>query len=142
MANDLYSFVLDCSITMAWCFEDEANDYTEDILESLKDSNALVPTIWPLEVANVLLIAKKNKRINEVQVASFIDALTALPIIVDLTSSSRAMHSTFVLANKTGLTIYDAAYLEIAIREKIPLLTLDKGLLKAAKMMNIPVKFR
>jgi len=140
MIKNRYSFVLDCSITMAWCFEDEMNDYADSILENLKDSTAIVPTIWPLEVANVLLIAKKNKRITEVQAASFIDALSALPIIVDQSTTSRAMHSIFVLANKADLTIYDAAYLELAIREEIPLLTLDNGVIKAAKKMNIPLK--
>jgi hypothetical protein len=62
MAKNLYDFVLDCSITMAWCFEDESSEYTDTILESLKEATALVPTIWPLEVANVLLLSKKNNR--------------------------------------------------------------------------------
>ena len=139
MTKKLYDFVLDCSITMAWCFEDEGNEYTNSVLENLKDTKATVPTIWPLEVANVLLLAKKNKRITEVQSASFIDALSGLPITVDQSTTSRAMHSIFVLASQTDLTIYDAAYLELAIREKIPLLTLDKGLIKAAKKLAIPL---
>ena len=133
MAKTPYNFVLDCSITMTWCFEDESNDYTDTILENLKETIAIVPTIWPLEVANVLLLAKKNKRITEVQSASFIDALMALPIVVDPSTTARAMHSIFVLAVQSDLTIYDAAYLELAIREKIPLATLDKALIKAAK---------
>jgi predicted nucleic acid-binding protein len=140
MAKNPYDFVLDCSITMAWCFEDESNEYTDTILENLKDTTAIVPTIWPLEVANVLLLSKKNKRISEVQSASFIDALSALPIVVDPSTTSRAMHSIFVLAGQSDLTIYDAAYLELAIREEIPLLTLDKGLIKAAKKLHIPLK--
>jgi|ERR1700722_14690975 len=140
MAKDLYDFVLDCSITMAWCFEDESNDYTDTILENLKNTTAIVPTIWPLEVANVLLLSKKNKRITAVQSASFIDALLALPIVIDQSTTSRAMHSIFVLAGQLDLTIYDAAYLELAIRERIPLLTLDKLLIKAAKRLNVPLK--
>ncbi len=140
MTKTSYDFVLDCSITMTWCFEDESNEYTDAILENLKTSTAIVPTIWPLEVANVLLLSKKNKRITEVQAASFIDALSALPIIVDPSTSAKAMHSIFVLANQQDLTIYDAAYLELAVREKIPLLTLDKGLMKAAKRLHIPLK--
>ena len=139
MTKNLYDFVLDCSVTMAWCFEDESNDYTDAILENLENTTAIVPTIWPLEVANVLLLSKKNKRITEVQSAGFIDALSALPIVVDQSTTSRAMHSIFVLAGQSGLTIYDAAYLELAIREKIPLLTLDKGLIKAAKKLCIPI---
>ena len=139
MPKNSYDFVLDCSITMAWCFEDESNDYTDNILEKLKEATAIVPTIWPLEVANVLLLSKKNKRITAMQSASFIDALSALPIVVDPSTTSRAMHSIFVLASQLDLTIYDAAYLELAVREKISLLTLDKGLIKAAKKLDLPL---
>lgn len=140
MTKNFYDFVLDCSITMAWCFEDESNEYTDVILENLTNKTALVPTIWPLEMANVLLLSKKKKRITEVQAASFIDALSSLPIVVDQSTSSRAMHSIFVLAGKLGLTIYDAAYLELALRERIPLLTLNNALIKAAKILNIPIE--
>jgi predicted nucleic acid-binding protein len=140
MAKNPYDFVLDCSITMAWCFEDESNDYTNAILENLKHTTAIVPTIWPLEVANVLLFSKKNKRLTEVQSVNFIDALSALPIIIDQSTSSRAMHSILILAGPSNLTIYDAAYLELAIREQLPLITLDKELIKAAKKLNIPLK--
>ena len=68
---------------MTWCFEDESNTYTEKILENLKESTAIVPSLWSLEVSNILLITKRNKRITEIQAASFIDALTALPIVID-----------------------------------------------------------
>lgn len=61
MEKNLYGFVLDCSITMAWCFEDESNEDTDAILDHLQQSTAIVPSLWPLEVANVLLLAKKNK---------------------------------------------------------------------------------
>jgi predicted nucleic acid-binding protein len=124
---------------MAWCFDDETTDYTETILENLKNKTAIVPTIWPLEVANVLLLSKKRKRITEVQSANFIDALSALPIVVDPSTSAKAMHSIFVIANQSELTIYDAAYLELAIREDIPLLTLDMKLMNAAKKCHIQV---
>src|SRR5438094_7459559 len=105
MTKNSYDFVLDCSITMAWCFEDESTEHTDSILESLKKSTAIVPTIWSLEVANVLLLAKKNKRITEVQSAGFIDALSSLPIVIDPSTTSRAMHTIFVLAGQTDLTI-------------------------------------
>lgn len=139
MKTNPYHFVLDCSITLAWCFEDESTKFTDTILETLKKSTAIVPTIWSLEVANILLQSKKNKRIDEVHSASFIDALSALPIVIDPSTSSRAMHSIFALASQSDLTIYDAAYLELSIREKIPLLTLDKALIKAAKKLHIPL---
>lgn len=141
MLKNAYDFVIDCSVTMAWFFEDEKSDFTARVLEKLASAKAIVPTIWPLEIANVLLIAKRNKRITETESASFIDALTALPITIDHTTSSKAMHSIFVLAGENNLTVYDGAYLELALREKIPLLTLDKELIKAAKKLHIPLDF-
>lgn len=140
MANT-YSFVLDCSFTMTWCFEDEANAYADSILENFTNTTAIVPTIWPLEVANVLLLSKKKKRITEVHSSSFVDAISALPIVIDQSTSLKAMHSIYTLASQLDLTIYDSCYLELALREKIPLLTFDSGLIKAAKKLQIPLKF-
>ena len=138
MKNSGYHFVLDCSVTMAWCFEDEGNEKTMEVLQALKSSKAIVPSLWPLEVSNVLLIAGRKKRVTELQTARFIDALASLPIVVDQTTASKAMHSIFLLAKKTDLTVYDAAYLELAIREEIPLATLDAQLIKACKKMGVP----
>lgn len=140
MSKNPYDFVLDCSITMAWCFADESTDFTDSILESLNSKTAVVPTIWPLEVANVLLMAKKKNRITGIVSTSFIDALSTLPIVIDPSTTSRAMHSIFSLAGELDLTIYDATYLELAIREKVPLLTSDQALIKAAKKLHIPLQ--
>ena len=138
MKNSGYHFVLDCSVTMAWCFEDEGNEKTMEVLQALKSSKAIVPSLWPLEVSNVLLIAGRKKRVTELQTARLIDALASLPIVVDQTTAAKAMHSIFLLAKKTDLTVYDAAYLELAIREEIPLATLDAQLIKACKKMGVP----
>lgn len=127
-------------MTMAWCFEDESTGYTDSVLECLTNRTAVVPALWNLEVANVLLLAEKKNRITKDQSIEFIDILSTLPIIVDPSTSSRAMHSIYALAFHANLTIYDAAYLELAIREKIPLLTLDKDLINAAKKLQIPIK--
>jgi predicted nucleic acid-binding protein len=142
MTKNGYDFVVDCSLVMTWCFDDEINDYSDTILEKLNDSKAVVPTIWALEVANVLLLSQRRKRITSVKSASFIDTLSRLPIFIDESTTSRAMHSIFVLANELNLTVYDAAYLELAIREKIPLFTMDKGLIAAAEKMNISTKIK
>ena len=140
MVKKTYAFVLDCSMTMAWCFEDESTDYTDSVLECLTEKTAIVPALWNLEVANVLLLTEKKNRITKSHSAEFIDILSTLPIIVDPSTSSRAMQSIYALAFQANLTIYDAAYLELAIREKIPLVTLDKELISAAKKLQIPLK--
>lgn len=135
--KNAYSFVLDCSVTMAWCFEDEGNHFTDNLLTQMAHSNVIVPTIWSLEVANVLLLAQRKKRISSIQAASFIDALSVFSITVDGSTTSRAMHTISRIAEKTNLTIYDAAYLELAFRESLPLATLDKNLIHAAKSIEI-----
>ena len=132
-----FDFVLDCSITMAWLFEDESSEATDAILERLETSRATVPSIWPLEVANVLVHAVRRKRITTIRSAHFIDALAKLPILVDASTTARAMHSIYTLANEEKLTIYDAAYLDLALREQIPLATQDDDLLKAAKRLKV-----
>ncbi len=125
-------FVLDCSVTMAWCYK-----YCDDILNSFGDKMAIVPTIWPLEVTNVLLVAEKRKRLSAIQSASFLDVLALLPIKVDTSTTLRAFNLITVSARKMGLTTYDASYLEIAVREQIPLATFDKQLKQAAKKIGV-----
>ncbi len=120
MRKKEFDFVLDCSVTMAWIFEDEMTSMTEKILDLLEKEKAIVPTIWPLEVANVLLGAIRKKKITDIQSSNFILSMIDLSIHIDETTTSRAMHSIFILAQQERLTIYDAAYLELAGR--IPIL--------------------
>src|SRR5262249_45241568 len=106
-------FVLDCSVTMAWCFEDESNTYSENILNSFqKNYIATVPSIWRLEVANVLLLSERKKRINSLTANNFKNALTTLPIDVDLLADKRVFDTVYELGRELNLTIYDATYLE------------------------------
>lgn len=131
-------FILDCSVTMAWCFEDEVNDYTENVLTYLKNQYmATVPPIWKLEVANVLLLAERKKRINSRVAHNFKNALTALPIHTDVSANDRVFDTVYELARELRLTIYDGAYLELALRTQLPLATLDTALINAAKKINI-----
>jgi len=76
-------FVIDNSVVMAWCFEDEISPYADFVLDSLKNMTAIVPSIWPLEVGNVLTVAERKKRLNEAASNKFIALLSELPIIVD-----------------------------------------------------------
>lgn len=131
-------FVLDCSVTMSWCFEDEINDYTENVLTSLRKQNsAIVPPIWKLEVANVLLLAQRKKRISSLIANNFKSSLGALPIHTDLSANDRIFDTVYELARELQLTAYDAAYLELALREQVPLATQDSALILAAKAIKI-----
>ncbi|TAK73951.1 MAG: VapC toxin family PIN domain ribonuclease [Gammaproteobacteria bacterium] len=132
-------FVLDCSVTMAWILlEDSMTEKANTILSLFKEeAQAKVPSIWAFEVANVLCHAEKVKKISALESAEFKEFLAALPIHTENTTPLRAMGSIYTLAKSEQLTIYDAAYLELASRESLPLATFDKALRKAAERMDI-----
>ena len=129
--------VLDCSIVMAWCFEDEANPVADAVLASLDENEAVVPSLWPLEVANVLVLGERKGRITSDATARFLDMLAALPIVVDEQTPQKALREVLALARTYQTTSYDAAYLELAVREGSPLATLDARLREAAAKLGI-----
>jgi predicted nucleic acid-binding protein len=140
------AFVLDCSIAAAWLFADEARPETDNLLEHLRDhgaddgagDGALVPNLWHLEVANVLLQAEKRGRITAAQIAARLELLASLPIVTDGETGPRAFREILTLARAHTLTTHDAAYLELAIRRGVPLATQDKALVRAAKSALSP----
>jgi predicted nucleic acid-binding protein len=122
---------------MAWCFEDEADIYADSILDQLSDSEAIVPSIWPLEVANVLLVAERRKRLTEAESLQFVGLLRKLPITIDGESSERALSDILFVGRHQGLSSYDAAYLELAMRQGAALATKDERLRKAAENCGV-----
>lgn len=132
-------FVVDNSVVMTWCFKDENSQYSDLILDKLENATAFVPSIWPLEVSNVLLVAERKKRIGEADSTRFIALLTELPLIVDQESPERMIKEIFALARKHKLSSYDASYLDLAMRKGLPIATLDKSLLAAAKRSKVPI---
>ena len=131
------SFVLDNSVTMVWAFEDETDPYAEAIADSLPDVRAFVPGHWRLEVANALLVGERRKRTTEAKVVQFLTLLESFPITVDDQSSAKAWHDTLHLARSRGLSVYDAAYLELALRRGLPLASLDAELKAAAAAAGV-----
>jgi predicted nucleic acid-binding protein len=128
-------FVIDTSIAMAWCFEDEATEATDAVLDRLRDEEAAVPAIWPLEVANVLLVAERRGRLSEAQVSRFLELLTQLPIEVD--DAPRDLAGIVAAGRRHDLTSYDASYLVLAERLGASLATLDQRLAKAAERAGV-----
>src|SRR5574340_1163505 len=133
------SFVIDNSIVMSWCFKDEINQYADAVLERLTEANAFVPSIWPLEVVNVLLVTERKKRLSEADAVRFITLLAQLPIIVEHEQPERIMTDLLALARANNLSSYDASYLNLSMRKGIPIATLDTRLIEAAKMANVPI---
>ncbi len=131
-------FVLDSSVTMAWFFHDEAGSSSDELLDELnRDGRAVVAMHWALEVSNTLLVAERRKRCSVADTAHYVGILNALPIEVDSETATNAATSTLALARSHELTLYDGAYLELAMRRKLPLATLDRDLRSAAKKVGV-----
>ena len=130
-------FVLDNSIVMAWSFADEVSHYADAVLDRLTSSSSVVPMLWPLEVANALLMGERRKRSTEAETIRWIGILKRLPIVIDDETNTRAWSDTLALARGHKLSAYDAAYLELAIRRRLPLATLDGPLKSAAAAVGV-----
>jgi predicted nucleic acid-binding protein len=131
--------VLDASVALSWCFKNEATEAADRVLEHLANQSACVPVIWHLEVANVLALSERRRRITPAGSAEFIAMLETLPIIVDDETPSRAFGRVLDLAREERLTAYDAAYLELAMRLGIPLASKDEDLCDAAERVGANV---
>ncbi len=132
-------FVIDNSIVMSWCFNDEINSYADFILDNLESHSAIVPSIWPLEVGNVLLVAERKKRLTVADSSRFLDLLSNLPIFVEQESPERMVKEIFALARSLDLSSYDASYLDLAMRKGLSIASLDKNLIRASKKVKVPI---
>jgi predicted nucleic acid-binding protein len=132
-------FVVDNSVVMSWCFEDEADRYADSVLDRLSRATALVPSIWPLEVVNILLVAERRKRLNASDSVRFISLLLQLPIVVEHGRAEQAMKDLLALGRAHNLSSYDASYLDLAMRKGVPIATLDMKLMEAAKAVDVKI---
>jgi predicted nucleic acid-binding protein len=131
------TFVVDCSIAMAWLFHDETTPKTAALLNRLANETALVPAWWFIEIINVLAIAERKGRITPIQSDAFIADLSKLGIERDDEAPARAFTHLLALCRTHRLTSYDAIYLDLAIRRGLPLATLDADLRKVAKKLGV-----
>ncbi|MFN0010726.1 MAG: type II toxin-antitoxin system VapC family toxin [Phycisphaerales bacterium] len=131
--------VVDCSVAMTWCFHDEASAAADAMLQRLGVESGVVPGHWRLEVANTLLMGLRRKRLSEAAATDFLALLDGLPIETDLDTAAHAVGATLTLARTHGLTVYDAAYLELALRLGLPLATKDAALAGAATKAGVEV---
>lgn len=135
------AFVIDCSVAVTWCFEDEATPASDGLLDRLGGESAAAPAIWPLELGNVLVMAERRGRIDAAQVAEFVALVRELPVAIDEEAPQRAFDEVLSLARAERLTTYDASYLELAMRLGVPLATRDKELRQAAENLGTPVLY-
>ncbi len=133
------SFVLDNSVALAWCFEDEQTPAVMALLDRVTETGAIAPLLWPLEALNGLLVAERRRRLNAATRAALTAFLRELPIMLDLDTVERAWGEAAQLAERFRLSVYDATYLELALRRRLPLASLDQGLREAATAVGVDV---
>jgi predicted nucleic acid-binding protein len=132
--------VLDCSATIAALLPDERDVASRSVLDEVLAEGALVPVNWSPEVAQALLSAERRGRLPPGERSATLNDLALLPIQIDEETPKRAWRECLALAETQSLTVYDAAYLELAIRERLPLATRDRALAAAATRCGIPVR--
>jgi predicted nucleic acid-binding protein len=133
------TFVVDASVTLSWHLDDEPNAYSDKILARLAHDPAVVPPVWFLEIANGLLTAERRGRITSAHSSYVHETLSNLPITADELSLDSALGPILSLARSQGLSAYDASYLELAMREGVPLATVDDRLRSAALAAGVPL---
>ena len=131
------SFVLDNSVALAWCFENEQTPVIIAVLDRLTEAGAVVPQLWPIEAVNGLLTAERRNRITRPERQRLARFLHALPISIDDETTNQVWTTTAQLAGLHRLSSYDATYLELAQRLGLPLATRDQALIAAAKAIGV-----
>lgn len=131
------SVVIDSSVTVAWFFADERSAAVDAVLAQVTETGAVVPSLWRLEVANALQMSVRRNRIDAAFRDASLNDLRALAVDIDPETDQRAWTTTLHLAERFQLTLYDAAYLELAQRLNLPLATLDQDLRAAAGTLGL-----
>ncbi len=131
------SFVVDASVALSWCFEDERTSATQALLRQIGENGAFAPQHWPLEVLNGLMVAERRQRVDADRRRMLIDFLRDLPITLDPGTGIQVWGASRNLAERFRLTVYDAVYLELAHRKNLPLASLDQELRGAGAALGV-----
>ena len=131
------AFVIDASVASAWCFPDERTAYTDGVFQAVVSSlEIFAPKLWAYEIRNSVLMGLRRGRISRPDTELFLASLNALSVRLSEPSSYDGV---FQLADQHGLTVYDAAYLDLAVHEGVPLASLDGHLIRAAQKIGVPL---
>jgi predicted nucleic acid-binding protein len=131
-------FVVDASVVLTWCFPDENSAVAQRVAQMFKQGDsAIAPSFWPHEILNGLLVGEKRKRISGRLIQTFLTDLAALPIVLHPASVGLVFEQIQILCRENGLTAYDAAYLELAKVNGLPLATLDEDLIRACARTGV-----
>jgi predicted nucleic acid-binding protein len=132
------AFVVDASVTLPWFLEDERTTFTDSLLDLINRIEYWAPSVWRLEIPNALLVAERKRRIDRPRRLEALDQASRLRVIVD--PDLPDMQAISAIAERCQLSTYDAAYLELAIRQGFGLITLDRQLAKAALAEGVPLE--
>jgi len=131
------TFVVDSSVSLSWCFEDERTPATRALLERIGETGGIAPQHWPLECLNGLLMAERRRWLDAPRRRGLAAFLRDLPIMLDAETASQTWDEPQRLAERFRLTIYDAAYLELAQRQRLPLASLATELRQAGAALGV-----
>ena len=131
------NFVLDASVAVAWCLDDESGRYADQVYKSFKSATALVSCIWPLEVSNAVQVAQRRNRVARVKILEMLGILERLPITVAGAPTSRELRRLYSLAEEHAVSVYDASYLDLCLKLGLPLATLDARLKEGGRTAGV-----
>ena len=131
-------FVVDASVVLTWCFPDENSALAERVAQMFKEGDsAIAPSFWPHELLNALLVGEKRKRISGDLIRAFLTDLATLPIVLQESQADAVFDGIQSLSREHGLTAYDAAYLDLAQTNGLPVATLDEDLIRACARTGV-----
>jgi predicted nucleic acid-binding protein len=133
----LSRFVLDASVAVAWCFEDETNAIADHALSVLESGAALVPLVWAAEVGNALMSGERRGRITSLQIEQSLEVIATLDITTDKDNVTGRLLHLLQVARSHRLSLYDSIYLDLAMRERLALATVDSALARAAEAVGV-----
>lgn len=133
------TLVLDASMTIAWLFDDERTEAAQQVMMRVVSNGAIVPSLWRLEVANMLRNAVRRGRCDDDFADQSLSRLDRFRIRIDEETDLHAWGTTRALSREQGLTVYDAAYLELALRKELPLASCDGDLIEAARRRSVEI---
>lgn len=131
--------VIDASVALAWGFPDEASAFADRVLMALEGQTIVVPSLWAIEIANAILVAERRKRIRQPEIRRFVELLGDLTVVMDSQTVTESVGNILPLGREYGLSAYDAAYLDVAMRHGAPLATLDGDLQKVGRKAGIDI---
>jgi len=131
------TLVLDASVAMTWCFEDETTAYSEAVLQRVRDEGAVAPAVWPLELVNTLLVGERNGRHSAEHSMAFLRLISELPISIESLELEETLNPVAALGREHRLSSYDASYVWLAMKEGLSLATLDQRVRRACERIGV-----